>query len=387
MADHDVQIIPIWDVTRSTNLAWLRHMPRLVDCAVSLYQDISLDGNGLAFDLFSPDDFFAYFGTHPQPLPPMGPAVGNAAQLAMWHIGNDDFRAQAKGKVTLRNIVIASLPKELLVSMQDQNRSIRSRTTQYIVSTLSAQLGTLTKEDIGFLMCQLKEPYRVGTSVPFFLADWNASLLDLERARQALPQVMATDILMGCFGSEFAICWLTFVKDNPIIINRTVARLCAAITLFAVDALPLITAQSAISISLVTKQTAVLVQMQGQIDDLRQALVAAQALPASGKKRGAPPAADTSASPVRAARPRRAPTHSVPLFERYSINNNNNNTMASLSTRASVSRQKQNNRRQLHPKEQVLAVRHQYSRRHGLPRTSSTDVSVQTPTLAPRVIT
>jgi hypothetical protein len=39
-----------------------------------------------------------------------------------------------------------------------------------IVSTLREQLGTLTKEDVHFLMKQLKEFYRVGASVPSFLA-------------------------------------------------------------------------------------------------------------------------------------------------------------------------------------------------------------------------
>ena len=308
MAEQDAQLIPIWDVTRSKNLAWLRHLPLLVDCAVSINQDISPDSNGVAFDLFTPAGFFAYFGTHPQPLPPMGPAAGNAAQLAMWRVGNEDFRAQAKGRVTLRNIVVASVPKELLVPMQDQNRSIRLRTTEYIVSTLSAQLGTLTQEDLAFLMRQLKEPYQVGTSVPSFLADWNASLLDLQRAGQPLPQVMATDTLMGCFGSEFGTCWLTFVKDVPIIANRTVALLCAAITVFAVDALPLITAQSAIGINQVTSQTAVLMKMQEQIDTLTQALAVEQAYTAD-RKRGVPP-------PPAFAAKRKAPNRTLPMSAR-----------------------------------------------------------------------
>ena len=196
--------------------------------------------------------------------------------------------------------------------MRDQNRSIRTRTTEHIMSALRAQLGTLTKEDLTFLMKQLKEPYRVGSSVPSFLAEWQAALSDLARAQQPLPQGMATDLLMECFGSDFDTCWLAFVKDVPVVVNRTVVRLCAAITLFAENALPMITAKAALGINQVTNQTALLVHLQDQIDKLQLALAVSQARP-ENRKRGVPPIAEIGGPPVRAARQRR---EDVPFAQR-----------------------------------------------------------------------
>ena len=245
------------------------------------------------------------------PLQPVGPPAGNAVQLTIWRAADAALKDQAKWKIFVRNKFLTWLPDRLLVPMRDQNRSIRTRTTVAIVSTLQEQLGTLTKEDVHFLMKQLKEPHRVGTSVPSFLADWQAVLLDLERAQQPLPQIMATDILMDCFGPDFGTCWLSFVKDVPIVANRTVVRLCAAITLFAANALPMICAQSAIGINLVTNQTAALAEMQDQIAVLQQALAVARAQPATRKRGGEPPAGP----PARATK-HKTPDRTLPLSAR-----------------------------------------------------------------------
>ena len=286
MAEADVHYLPEWDVTRSDTLAFLRGLPQLVDFAASCGIESSADGNGVAFEVLPPGDFLAWFGTAAVPLQPVGPPAGNAVQLTIWRAADAALKDQAKWKIFVRNKFLTWLPDRLLVPMRDQNRSIRTRTTVAIVSTLREQLGTLTKEDVHFLMKQLKEPHRVGTSVPSFLADWQAVLLDLERAQQPLPQIMATDILMECFGPEFVTCWLSFVKDVPIVANRTVVRLCAAVTLFAANALPMICAQTAIGISLVTNQTVMLAQLQDQIVALQQALAVTRAQPTTRKRRG-----------------------------------------------------------------------------------------------------
>ena len=118
-------------------------------------------------------------------------------------------------------------------------------------------------------MHQLTDKYHVGKSLPSFLANWNATLRDLTRAGQRLPELLATQTLRQCFGPEFDKCWQDFAKDVGVVANRTVARLCAAIILFGRDLLPLITAQTAISANMV-------VDLQGELKELR-ALIAQQA--------------------------------------------------------------------------------------------------------------
>jgi len=119
-------------------------------------------------------------------------------------------------------------------------------------------------------MHQLTDKYHVGKSLPSFLANWNATLRDLTRAGQRLPELLATQTLRQCFGPEFDKCWQDFAKDVGVVANRTVARLCAAIILFGRDLLPLITAQTAIGANLV-------VELQESVKQL-QALVATQAV-------------------------------------------------------------------------------------------------------------
>ena len=119
-------------------------------------------------------------------------------------------------------------------------------------------------------MRQLTNKYHVGKSLPSFLANWNATLRDLTRAGQRLPELLATQTLRQCFGPEFDKCWQDSAKDVDVVANRTVARLCAAIILFGRDLLPLITAQTAIGANLV-------VELQESVKQL-QALVATQAV-------------------------------------------------------------------------------------------------------------
>ena len=75
----------IWDVTRSDNLAFLNYYPSIRDRAALIGAASSLDGNGVCFDVLSPAEFLAHFGT---------------------------------------------VPKHLLVPMQDANRSLRLRSVE-----------------------------------------------------------------------------------------------------------------------------------------------------------------------------------------------------------------------------------------------------------------
>jgi hypothetical protein len=279
----------IWDATRSDNLAFLNYYPSIRDRAALMGAASSLDGNGVCFDVLTPAEFLAHFGTAPMPRPAMGPAVGNGAALANWASDNALFRDQTKCRAELRKLVLDTVPKHLLVPMQDANRSLRLRSVEYIITTLREQLGVLTKIDLDFLMREINEPYHLGTSISSFVANWRASLRDLERAGQGLPQTMATDILQKCFGPEFNPCWITFVQNFPLVANRTEERLSQAIITFARDSLPLLTAHSAIGISAVTNQTELINKMQAKIDQLELQALAANI---DSRKRGQGPGAD-----------------------------------------------------------------------------------------------
>ena len=73
MADHELNLCPIWDITQSHTLAFLKYEPAMVDFS------ITLGGGqlGVAFALFDPAAFTARFGTPPQPLLHPGDAHGN----------------------------------------------------------------------------------------------------------------------------------------------------------------------------------------------------------------------------------------------------------------------------------------------------------------------
>ena len=62
--------------------------------------------------------------------------------------------------------------------------------------------GTLTNQDLKYLMAQIKNKCPADLAPDAFIGDWQASLEDLAQAGQAIPQLMATDILQNCFGPE-----------------------------------------------------------------------------------------------------------------------------------------------------------------------------------------
>ena len=104
----------------------------------------------------------------------------------------------------------------------------------------------------------------------------------------AVPVFAATTLLKGFFDGvrEFTKCWLQLMQTYPLVADRTVARYCAAIIVFARDALPLLTAHSAIGMSAVTDQSAKMELMQLKMDRMEIALAAqvAQQAPPSRKR-------------------------------------------------------------------------------------------------------
>ena len=153
------------------------------------------------------------------------------------------------------------------------------RRTADIMTYLRVEYGILTQADLDFWMRQLSVKYDQIKTLPAFVAQWSATFRDLTRAGQLLPSNLATQTLQSCFGSEFDQCWVDFVKDVPVVANRTVPRLCPAILKFGKDVLPLLKAQASIGINQVTalNEKLAVVTQQLQALEARQALATKQA--------------------------------------------------------------------------------------------------------------
>ena len=298
----------IWDETKADSIVWLSIKPKFIDHSILNAGAFSLDDFGISYDLMSVAAFTLFAGHAPMIRPAMVPAAGTGAVLVMWSHNNAMRILQEKCRFDQKNVFLEIIPERLLKPMRI-NRSLRERTLEYIFTTLDAQLGILAKSDFDYLTQQIKEKYTPLVTPTTFLAEWQTALGDLAQAGQPLSQITATDTLQTCFGPEFNDCWRNFVRQFPLVADRTVDRLCAAIIVFARDELPFLAAQMVIGINQVTNQTAQLAQMQDQIAELQQALVVSQAQSANRKRGGVLPAEP----PVRAARPRR---DEVPFAQR-----------------------------------------------------------------------
>ena len=97
--------------------------------------------------------------------------------------------------MTNHALTLLDFASERVLAPMLVNRSMRLRTTKFIDTTLTVRLGTLAKEDLDYLLREINEPCPLGTSPEEFLANWQATLGDLDQAGQPLSQLMATDIL------------------------------------------------------------------------------------------------------------------------------------------------------------------------------------------------
>ena len=192
---------------------------------------------GLAYEVVSNAEFLILAGHAPMIRPDPDPAHGAGAVLTLWSKSYDLKTLEKTGKIALRGMLVSAFPDRMLTSMK-VGRSLRTRSTQYIMTQLYERHGTLSQQDLAYLSAQLKKPCPAHVSPDAFLADWRASLGDLAQAGQAIPQLMATDNLQSCFGPEYVDCWRAFVRDFPQLVDRTVERLCAAIITFSQGELP-----------------------------------------------------------------------------------------------------------------------------------------------------
>ena len=272
MAESVIQV-PIWDITLSRTLAFADIEPKIIDYAIDIGTSSALDEYGVSFDLFTSEGFTEYFGVDPQPRPAMEPCTGHGAEIATWNSLNQ-LTIQQKGKRVLLKASLCSLvPRELLTSMEDDQGSLRSRSSQFIFSALKAQLGVLTTADFDVLHVRLKRPYDRSLPVESFVAAFQATLRTLNRAQQPISNNMAIGYLQGNFSPDWAQCWVKFSQDTPIVAQRTVANLCRAIVIFSRDALPLLSAQQTIGIRLAQEQTAEMAMLRLQVAELTTLMV------------------------------------------------------------------------------------------------------------------
>ena len=262
--------IPVWDNTLSRTLAFADIGPKIIDYAIAIGLASALDEFGVAYALFTPQRFFAYFGAAPQPRPPMGACGEGSAVIATWTALNL-LTIQQKTKLVLLKTALCTLtPNEFLMAMEDDQGSLRSRSSQFIFSELETQLGVLTSADLDVLHLRLNNKYDRSLSIESFVALYQSTLRALARAQQPISNNMAIGILQGCFTLDWTQCWVRFVVDYPIVAGRTVANMCHSIIIFARDALPIIAAQPAIDISLMKGQaTAEEIALREEIAELR----------------------------------------------------------------------------------------------------------------------
>jgi hypothetical protein len=277
MAESSIQI-PIWDITQSRTLAFADFKPKIIDYAIAIGLSSGIGPNGVAFALMSPAKFQDYFGEAPQPRPPMGPCGGKRAEIATWTALNLLTIQQQTKLILLKTALCSAVPQELLSTMEDDQGSLRSRTPEFIFSALETQLGVLTSADLDVLQIRLKKPYDRSVPVETFVATFQATLRALARAQQPISNNMAIGILQGCFNQEWTQCWVKFAADNAVVADRTVKLLCSAIVVFSRDALPILSAQQAIGISLAQDQSALIAVLRQELDDMK-ALMATKSLP------------------------------------------------------------------------------------------------------------
>ena len=260
----------IWDITLSDALNIHVLKPKVIDLAICMGRVFARDDFSLAYEVVSDADFLVLAGHAAMILPEAGLAHGAGAVLTNWKKADDMKILEKAGSNELRYLLDVFPPMKV-------NKSFRSRTTQYIMTQLYERHGTLTRQDLEYLMAQIKNKCPADLAPDAFVADWQASLEDLAQAGQRIPQLMATDFLQNCFGPEYVECWRAFVRNFPHVADRTVVRLCDAIVTYSRGELPLLNAHTLIGANQVI---ALQEQVKGLQQDLK-ALAAKQWTPAA----------------------------------------------------------------------------------------------------------
>ena len=191
----------VWDESKSDSLNFLALKPKIIDRAVLKGRPFALDEFGMAYDIMSDAEFLVFAGHIAMIRPPAGPAHGVGAALINWKKSDDMENLQKVGRNELRAELEEIFPERVLAPMK-VNRSHRTITSKHMMMNLQARLGTLSRQDLDYLMAQIKTPCSSPLAPDAFLANWQAALNYLAEAAQPLAQLMATDTLQQCFGQE-----------------------------------------------------------------------------------------------------------------------------------------------------------------------------------------
>jgi len=307
----------IWDITLSDALNVHVLKPKIIDLSIFLGRVFARDDFGLAYEVVSDAEFLILAGHAAMILPEAGPAHGTGAVLTNWKKADDMKILEKAGSNHLRGLLLDVFPDRTLAPMK-VNRSLRTRTTQYIMMQLYERHGTLTKQDLDYLMAQIKKPCPANLAPDAFIADWQASLGDLAQAGQPISQLMATDYLQNCFGPEYVDCWRAFVRDFPLVVDRTVDRLCAAIVTFSKGELPLLNAHTLIGANQVValQEQLTVVTQKLQVLEASQALAVRQAPAAPAVTAPSHPGKKRSATTTKGAAGKQAKSALTPFSAR-----------------------------------------------------------------------
>ena len=145
----------IFDIILSDALNIHILKPKIIDLSISIGQLFALDDFGLAYEVVSDAEFLNLAGHAAMIRPESGPAHGAGAVLTNWKKADDMKILEKAGSNKLRGYLLDVFPDRILAPMK-VNRSLRTRTTQYIIAQLYERHGTLTKQDLEYLMAQIK---------------------------------------------------------------------------------------------------------------------------------------------------------------------------------------------------------------------------------------
>ena len=224
--------------------------PKFDDFAITLGKANSRDQMGILFCTRSAAAFLAFTGAAPNPW--VAPAIiaGNAAQVAQIMQDGKCFETQQACIDILRAYFLEVIPPSVLEPME-VNRSLRTRTLEYMINDIKERFGTLSRSDLDYFHTILVCAYVHPEDIDAFLAKKRTCLSDLALAGQPMAQSMAIDKIMSCFiAPDMTACWTKFVQDVPLVANQTVALLCAAISTYVKTVLPLMATRTSLQMNI-----------------------------------------------------------------------------------------------------------------------------------------
>ena len=222
----------IWNHDLSDGLAWAQYAPKLVDYSINLTSTFTPNGFGLAWALMDAPTHIGTFAAPPQPLPMPGPCPQQVPEREDWKIDHQNYEKQRAALLILRQYVIKSIPPHLLAPMEI-NKSLRSRSLEYIFMTLNQRFIQLKANDIQTLRMNLVKPYTNNGKIEEFTALQLSTLDELRQAGQPMSNMEATEAIKSAFNViDFAPCWAEFLKDYGTINQQTPANLCPFIVTF-----------------------------------------------------------------------------------------------------------------------------------------------------------